>query len=301
MKYISLIALSLVIVLASCKGGKGNANENEEVIHVRQFELSEAWRSDTLLMTPESVIYDRKRDILYVTNLNFEPRKKDGNGFISRMDLSGKITDLRWIEGLSSPKGMAIVGDTLFAADVDEIVLMDINKGEIIRKIPVAGGLMLNDIASDSEGNIYISDTDANKIYKYSNGVLSVWLTEGLNGPNGLYSEKDRLLVASQGGKDFAAIDLKTKNRTLITDSINRGDGIVFTGVDGYYIVSDWEGEIFQVSRDNSKTSLLRTKEMQSNTADMAYIEELKLLLVPTFFKNSITAYKLTEKDKAPK
>jgi len=301
MKYISLITLSLVIVLASCKGGKSKANENEAAIPARQFELSEAWRSDTILMTPESVIYDRKRDILYITNLNFEPRKKDGNGFISRMDLSGKITDLRWIEGLSSPKGMAIVGDTLFAADVDEIVLMDINKGEIIRKIPVAGGLMLNDIASDAEGDIYISDTDANKIHKYSKGELSDWLTEGLNGPNGLYSEKDRLLVASQGGMDFAAIDLKTKNRTLITDSINRGDGIVFTGVDGYYIVSDWEGEIFQVSRDNSKASLLRTKEMQSNTADMEYIEELKLLLVPTFFKNTITAYKLTEKDKASK
>jgi len=301
MKYISLIALSLAIVLASCKGGKGKANENEEVTPVRQFELTEAWRSDTLLITPESVIYDRKRDILYVTNLNFEPRKKDGNGFISRMDLNGKITELRWIEGLSSPKGMAIVGDTLFAADVDEIVLMDINKGEIIRKIPVAGGLMLNDIASDAEGNIYISDTDANKIHKYSNGVLSDWLIEGLNGPNGLYCEKDRLLVASQGGMDFAAIDIKTKNRTLITDSINRGDGIVFTGVEGYYIVSDWEGEIFQVSRDNSKTSLLRTREMQSNTADMEYIEELKLLLVPTFFKNTIAAYKLTEKDNASK
>lgn len=296
MKNISLIALTLVLVLASCRGGKRNPNDNETAGNARQFELSEVWRSDTLLKTPESVIYDRKRDILYVTNLNFEPRKKDGNGFISRMDKNGKITDLRWIEGLSSPKGMAIVGDTLFAADVDEIVLMDINKGEIIRKIPVAGGLMLNDIASDAEGSIYISDTDANKIHKYSNGILSDWLTEGLNGPNGLYSENDRLLLASQGGMDFAAIDLKTKARNLITDGINRGDGIVFTGIGDYYIVSDWEGEIFQIGPGNSKVSLLRTREQQSNTADMEYIEDLNLLLVPTFFKNTIVAYKLTER-----
>jgi len=79
---------------------------------IKQFEITEVWRTDTILQTPESVILDKKHDILYVTNMNLEPRKKDGNGFISKMDKTGKITELRWIEGLSSPKGMAIVGDT---------------------------------------------------------------------------------------------------------------------------------------------------------------------------------------------
>ena len=263
---------------------------------VKQFEIVEAWRTDTLLQTPESVILDKKRDILYVTNLNFEPRKKDGNGFISKMDKTGKITELHWIEGLSSPKGMAIVGDTLFAADVDEIVLMDINKGEIIRKIPIKGAGMLNDITSDDRGSLYFSDTDRNKIHKYSGGKVTEWLTSGLNGPNGLLYDGSRLLVASQGGNDFASFDLATKTRTLLTEGVGRGDGIAFTGIPGYYIVTDWEGEIFMVNPDNSKVSLLRTKEAGSNTADIEYIKELNLLLVPTFFKNCIVAYKLVEK-----
>ena len=50
-----------------------------------------------MLKTPESVIYDKNRDIFYIANMNLEPRKKDGNGFISRMDREGKITDLKWI------------------------------------------------------------------------------------------------------------------------------------------------------------------------------------------------------------
>jgi hypothetical protein len=263
---------------------------------IKQFEITEVWRTDTLLQTPESVILDKKRDILYVTNMNLEPRKKDGNGFISKMDKTGKITELRWIEGLSSPKGMAIVGDTLFAADVDEIVLMDINKGEIIRKIPIEGAGMLNDIASDNEGNIYFSDTDRNKIHKYSGGKVTEWLTEGLNGPNGLLYDNERLLVASQGGNDFATFDQTTKKRTLLTEGVGRGDGIAFTGITGYYIVTDWEGEIFMINPDNSKVSLLRTKEAGSNTADIEYIKEMNLLLVPTFFKNCIVAYTLVEK-----
>lgn len=263
---------------------------------IKQFEISEVWRTDTILQTPESVILDTKRDILYVTNMNLEPRKKDGNGFISKMDKTGKIIKLRWIEGFSSPKGMAIVGDTLFAADVDEVVLMDINKGEIIRKIPIEGAGMLNDIASDNEGNIYFSDTDRNKIHKYSGGKLTEWLNEDLNGPNGLLYDNNRLLVASQGGNDFATFDQTTKKRTLLTEGVGRGDGIAFTGITGYYIVTDWEGEIFMINPDNSKVSLLRTKEAGSNTADIEYIKEMNLLLVPTFFKNCIVAYKLVEK-----
>jgi outer membrane protein assembly factor BamB len=291
-----LFTVLIITAMVSCKSGNKKAADQPGIFVSKQFEIVEVWRTDTILQTPESVILDKNRDILYVSNLNFEPRKKDGNGFISKMDKTGKITELRWIEGLSSPKGMAIIGDTLFAADVDEIVVMDINKGEIIRKIPVAGAGMLNDMTSDNEGNIYFTDTDANKIHKFSGGILTDWLTEGLNGPNGLLYDGLRLLVASQGGKDFASVDISTKTRTLLTDSVGRGDGIAFTGIPGYYIVTDWEGEIFMINPDNSKVSLLRTKESGSNTADIAYIPEMNLLLVPTFFRNCIVAYRLTEK-----
>jgi hypothetical protein len=173
---------------------------------------------------------------------------------------------------------------------------MDLNTGKIIRKIPVEGAGMLNDITSDNEGNLYFSDTDRNKIHKYSGGKVTDWRTDGLNGPNGLLAEQTRILVASQVGHDFAGISVDSGTRTLLADSVGRGDGIAFTGIPGYYIVSDWEGEIFMVNPDKTRTSLLRTKEAGSNTADIEYIREMNLLLVPTFFKNCIVAYKLTEK-----
>ncbi|MCJ7446273.1 MAG: hypothetical protein MUO72_01130 [Bacteroidales bacterium] len=286
----------IIIALVSCKSGTRKSSDQKKEETLKQFEIVEAWRTDTALLTPESVIYDRERDILYVSNLNFEPRKKDGNGFISRLGKDGKILDLHWIDGLSSPKGLAIKGDTLFATDVDEIVVMDITKGEIVRKIPIKGAKMLNDITCDNEENLYFADTDASKIHKYSDGKISDWLTEGLNGPNGLLADGERLLVASQGSMDFASVDFKTKSRTLLSEGIGRGDGIAYTGIPGYYIVTDWSGEIFLINPDYTKVSLLNTKEQQSNTADIEFIPELNLLLVPTFFKNCIVAYKLLEK-----
>jgi hypothetical protein len=293
MNKLTFTLILIILGFASCRTGNKKTAE-EDSSSIKQFKIVEVWRTGTDLMTPESVIYDKQRDVFYVSNLNQEPRKKDENGFISRMDKDGNILDLRWIEGLSSPKGMAIVGDILYAADVDEIVAMDINKGEIVRKIFIEGAKMINDISADDNGNLYISDTDAAKIYLFSDNAITDWLAEGLNGPNGLLFDGDRLLVASQGSQDFASVDIKTKNRLVLTEGVNRGDGIAFTGIPGYYLLSDWAGEIFIINPDNSKSSLLNTKE-QSNTADIEYLPGENLLLVPTFNGNCVVAYRLEE------
>jgi hypothetical protein len=99
---------------------------------------------------------------------------------------------------------------------------------------------------------------------------------------------------------DLAAIDIRTKSRSLITEGINRGDGIAYTGISGYYIVSDWSGEVFMINPDNSKYSLLNTKDQQTNAADIWFVPEINLLLVPTFAKNCIAAYKLSEYKTTP-
>ena len=289
----TIITLSIIILsLTGCSGG----NSKSDAESLKQFELTEAWRTDTLLLTSESVIYDKKRDVLYVTNLNLEPRLKDGNGFVSRVSTDGKITDLHWIDGMHAPKGTAIAGDTLYVADIDELIVIDINKGAIARKVPSAGAGMLNDITSDSDGNLYITDSDANKILKYSKGNLTDWLASGLNLPNGLLAENDRLLLASMGSMDLVSIDLNSKSVTRLADSLGAADGISFIGSKDYYIVTDWNGEIFMVNPDKTRTSLLKTSDKQINTADCEYIAEKNLLLVPTFFKNGVIAYRLSEK-----
>lgn len=296
MKRIILIITISVFFMVSCKSGQKKPDPQQGTESLKQFELVEAWSTDTVLLVPESVIYDQKRDILYVSNLNYEPRKKDGNGFISKLGTDGKIIELRWIEGLSSPKGLAIVGDSLFAADVDELVVMDINKGQIVKRLTIEGVKMINDVTSDPGGNLYISDSDANKIYIYSKGILSEWLSEGLNGPNGLLVDGERLLLASMGSMDFTSIDMKTKEKIIISGGINRGDGIAPAGIPGHFFVSDWTGEIFLVYPDHSKVSLLKTSDKNINTADICYLPGKKMLLIPTFFKQSIIAFSVKDK-----
>ncbi|MEP0712750.1 MAG: ATP-binding protein, partial [Algoriphagus sp.] len=60
----------------------------------------------------------------------------------------------------------------------------------------------------------------------------------------------------------------------------------------GNYVASRWAGEIYFVSGDG-ETLLLDTKSEESNTADIGFIPEDNIVLVPTFFKNKVVAYKL--------
>lgn len=290
-----LLLITSLLALSSCNVGN---RKTDKIVQdsVKKFTVTEVWRTDTVLLTPESVVYDTKRDVIYVSCMNLEPRLKDKNGFISKIDKTGRIIELHWIEGMNSPKGLAIVDDTLYAADIDEIIVMDIEKGVITKTIPVKGARMFNDITADNEGNLYISDTDDNKIHIYSGGMISEWFGKEILGPNGLLFHNDTLFVASQGENNFAAINVKNKSYKVLTDSIIHADGIAHSGIPGYYIVSDWNGEVFIVNPDNSKLSVLDTKNVQINSADIDFIQNEKLLVVPTFFKNMVMGYKLEVK-----
>ena len=197
---------------------------------------------------------------------------------------------------MSSPKGMELRDGKLYVSDVDEVIEIDIEAGEILAKIPVEGCKMINDLAFDSKGNLYISDSDDNSIFVYSDGVVSKWI-EGLEAPNGLLVDGDRLLLASMGSMDLVSFDLESKEKMMITEGINKGDGIAWTGIPGHFLVTDWFGEVFMVYPDGSKVSLLDTKEAEIGTADIAFIQGLNLLVIPTFYKQHVVAYKLVEKE----
>ncbi len=293
MKRILTVSVILLLVLLSCKTGMKKENSTGEPASGLTFKLEKVWMTDTLLKTPESVFYDSINNMLYVSNIN-RPAGP-GNGFISRVGTDGKIIDLKWITGLKAPKGMAMLDNHIFVADVDELVEIDVVKGEIVQHYPADGASMLNDVAADGMGSVYVSDSDSTFIYRLKNGVLDLWVSEGPDHPNGLYVDGDRILVACDGSSTLKSLDINTKKLTLITSNIGHGDGIANPRIPGYWLVSDWSGEIFMVYPDDHKVSLLNTKSEKINSADIFFMPPEDLVLVPTFFHNTVTAYKLVK------
>jgi DNA-binding beta-propeller fold protein YncE len=291
----------IVLLLSGCQQSnqnQGTATPSDTVSfsanNSAEPTLQQVWATDSVLITPESVLYDQARNIVYVANINGDPREKDGNGFISRLNPNGQVENLKWVEGLNAPKGMGIHRNMLYVTDLDEIVAIDLENASISNRFPVQGAKFLNDITVSPEGIVYATDSDNAKIHKLENGTVSVFL-EGdmLNRPNGLYYLDNKLLLASSGDSQLKSIDLDSKEVIVLTDGIGHGDGIAPTG-NGDYLVSNWQGEVFYINSDWQLTKMLDTKDQKINSADIDFIQGENLLLVPTFFDNRVVAYRLT-------
>jgi len=291
MKKLAFI-ISSVLVLTACNSPK-SADAGSEAQTDPTYTLTEVWRTDSILLTCESVLYDNNRQVLFVSCINGTPADKDGKGFISMLDLDGNMKSLEWVTGLDAPKGMGIEGNRLFVADIDQLVMIDIEKAEIIERIQVEGASFLNDIALDADGKVYLSDSDTGILWIYSNGELRSWISDGLNRPNGLYVEDTRVLLTCSGSQDLKIIDKTTGAIKVVTTGIGHGDGVEFTGKEGHYITSSWAGEVFLIFPDYSKVSLLKTSDQEINSADIGLNQDDQVIYVPTFFDNRVVAYKL--------
>ena len=295
----NIIILILALAMMGC-GGQGKEKKVQKEHSDLSSEnptwsLEEIWRSDTLMRTSESVRYDEGREILFVSCINGAPWEKDGQGFIALLNLDGSLKSEKWVTGLDAPKGMGIVEGKLYVADVDQIVVIDIEGAEILKKIPVPGAAQLNDIAIDGDGKVYFSDSETGWIWTMENDIPEKWMEGDFERPNGLFVEEDRVLLASSGSQDLTVISLADGSREIVTTEIGHGDGVEFTGEEGHYLVTSWAGEIFLVLPDYSKISLLKTSEQEIKSADIGFNMAEQTVYVPTFFDNRVVAYKLVK------
>ncbi len=299
--------LLLTSLLSACGGGNsttGTASDTTAAtpadsavsLAKPKVELTKLWETDTTLTTCESVIYDAKRGTIYVACMNGEADKKDGNGYIAKLTPEGKIETVQWAAGLDAPKGMGILGDKLYVTDIDQLVEIDIPTAKVAKKHPVKGAKFLNDITV-SANTVFFTDMNANKIHQFApGGKLAEFLADTTLGtPNGLYfdSTSQSLYLATFGDQRFKKIDLASKKIENLTDGIEQGDGVVNLG-QGDFLVSSWGGRVRYIGTDRQATEVLNTIAQGESAADIWYIPEQKLLLVPTFFKNKVTAYRVT-------
>ncbi len=258
--------------------------------------LEKKWETSATLKEPESVIYDQANNVLYVSNINNPAAGKDGNGSIGRISLTGQVQDVEWVVGgMDAPKGLGLSKGLLYVADLTKVVIIDTKTGKVVRTIEVKDAGMLNDITVDTEGVVYVSDSDKKRIYRINNNQAEVWLEKDFFlKPNGLLAHQNKFYMIDMNAGIFYEVDKNTKALTKIAEGLVGGDGIVPFGND--FIISNWNGEINHVSANGQVKKLLDTKADKVNAADIDYIPGQNLLLVPTFFANKVVAYEVKVK-----
>jgi DNA-binding beta-propeller fold protein YncE len=284
---------------------------------VEDIKFNKLWETRNEFKNPESVAYAPKQDILFVSNINGKPDQKDQNGFISKvLPSNGSIISLNWVTGLNAPKGLAISNNNsrLYVSDITDLVEIDIDTGKIIKRFNATGSSFLNDVVSDNQGNIYVSDTITNTIYKLAASAdnntssLQAWLQSPLlNGPNGLHidNSKNRLIVASLGnmskpGAGIEVVDLKEKT---ITNLGKEGTSSPYGGLDGiesdttdsqYYVTDNPAGKVFIVNADGTGYGTLIDLHTRG-AADLGLVPSQSIIIIPLMQDNKLVAYKLAE------
>lgn len=290
MKKLKIVCLlGIVFALSACKTKPTAETEPTDLTPKLEF----VWQSDSLMTTCESVLYDKEAKLIYVANINQSPWEIDNNGFISTLDTNGMILEHKWIEGVSGPKGMGLYDGKLYVNDINRVVEIDITDRKLSNSYVLEGEPALNDITVSSNGKIYTSGSSSNTIYELRDGKLDVVVSDTFGRLNGLLYHDEELYFVSSRKQQFGLFNRNTNSSEILVEGIGHGDGAIALD-NGDFMVSNWKGEIYYIfASDWSTKKLLDTKEEGINAADIDYIPEHNLLIVPTFFHNRVMSYRL--------
>lgn len=250
---------------------------------------------------PKSVLYDARTDSYFVSSVNGDPTARDGNGYISRIGADGSLIRKYWFRGLNAPKGMAIYGDYLFVADIDQLVVINKLTAKLLARHPALSSQYLTDVAADALGRIYVSDMIGNAIYRLQNGIFDKWVeSAALKGPNALKVVKGELWVGGWGrtvqGFEtnepgyIMTIDLETKaiDKMGQGNPIGHIDGLEPIG-GGRFLVTDWiAGGLLLVDRYGRSQVLMA---LPQGSGDMGFNPLLQQVVIPLMGDGKVVAY----------
>ncbi len=263
---------------------------------------------------PESAVHHPAHDFIFVSNINGAGTAKDNNGYIARVRPDGTMDRQRFIAGgqggvtLHAPKGMALVGDTLWVTDIDVLRAFDARTGRPIASLDFTShrALFLNDVAAAPDGSLYISDsgfsageggmrhTGPDRIFRVGpDRTISVAIEgEALGMPNGLRWDAGggRLLVGPLRG-EAPLVAWRTGSDTVETVAEGPGgyDGIDAVG-DGTFLVSSLDAESVLHLVGGKLVPVIRAIK---SPADIGYDAGRRRVLVPMLGENRLEIWQL--------
>lgn len=302
MKFLGSIFALIIIITSGCKENVKPLTDtlvsHQQTATNKDFALKTKWVVQGLKM-PESVFASKEHEWLYVSNVN-----GTAPGFLSKISKDGTIKDIEWITGLESPTGSDLYKDKLYVADVKQLHIIDINRGQIIESINAHNVVSLNDVSiNQNTGQVFISDIAGGKIYTLENRKLEVWFEHPeIIFPNGICVKENSLIVANYGlnkskglirkqwlPEDFGSLysidisskkmyPLNTSNKKGVFDGVTESNGVVLAS-------SNPTGQLYTF--DNNKSYLIDT-----STPGLADINtDGKIIYAPYLFGNKLVAF----------
>lgn len=254
---------------------------------------------------PESALHDPAADVYLVSNVDGSPLDVDDRAFIARIRPDGSVETLRWIDSatpdvtLNAPKGMALLGDLLYVADIDSVRRFDRNTGRPLGEVKIPNATFLNDLCANAKGELFVSDSGIttgftpsgrDAIYRIDarGGVSVVASGSDLGRPNGLLCTKEGLWVATFGSGELYRLDDDGDRDLTLKPEKGSLDGIA--EYQGHMFVTSWEGSLVY-EREGSAFSA-RVENLAA-PSDIGIDATRGRLLVPLFYDDTLVIYPL--------
>lgn len=254
------------------------------------------------LSGPEAVRYDPEQDVYFVSNFNGEAAG-DANGFISKVGPDGAIRVLKFMEGteahpLHGPRGMQIVGDTLWVADAKGIHGFNRSTGEHTDFVDftVHEPGFLNDVDAAADGSLYVTDTGNARVFHVSGGEIEVVVSDELTDPpNGItwYAPADAYVLAPWGGGRTILAYRPGDGAT--TGLAEMSEGGNFDGVEEYYgrlLIASQADQAIWAWQDGEAHKLIATP---GKPADIGIDTKRKRIAVPYIALDRVDIWQLPE------
>lgn len=232
---------------------------------------------------PESVQYDPRQDVYFVSSMAGFGSVRNGMGYIARVGAGGAETWEVFVQTgaggarLDAPKGLALQGDTLWAADIDVLRGFDRRTGEPLAVVDLAplGAVLLNAATVGPDGTLYVTDSGivmgekgveyvgGDKIFAVApdGGVRIVAEGPHLGHPNGITWDPagERLLVVSfhPFGSELYALAPDGSRGEVLGTGPGRFDGVQVLP-DGGVVVTAWSDSSLHRFAGGSSERVLR-------------------------------------------
>lgn len=256
--------------------------------------LTSVFETEAVFKSPECIIVNSAENCFYVSNINNRSSdEKDGDGFISKVSLDGKILELEWITGINDPRGMSLIEDTLWVADIDELIKISVSSATILEKIKIDGATALNDISIDeSTQKLYTSDFRGNKVFTLEN-----FNTQGasieINKPNGLLTFNQQLFVGTFDAENTLSVINENAKETIWSAEC-KIDGLAMYQEPDALLLSNYDGQLLILDKTSQSTTLL-IKTEKHKVADFAFVPDQSMVIIPALDINKVLAYKIQQ------
>ncbi|GEM_PF-1398153 len=257
---------------------------------------------------PESVVYDQHRDCYYISNVGVQGVY---DGQIIKRNPNGTLEYLIAANQLQDPKGMYIVGDTLFVADNYKLYYINLTSRAIVGSTILGlTNLFLNDIVADEQGYIYISDTYQANIFRVKaskpDKFEQLSFLGSMSNANGMIFDKENnriLIVSYQPNALIYALSLETFQISVIRNSsLSYLDGIA-RDREGNYYVSAWGnnniGGIYKYNKQLTEPPTLVYGPL-NGPADILIDTTNNMLVIPEMGANKVHFVSLSNEIQPP-